>query len=212
MALDARLAGTTSRFVTALAALGSRPVPARRRRAVARPPDGAVLDALVALGAGIEPDARPGHLPVVVTANGLRGGEVALPGDVSSQFVSGLLLVAPVTGRASRSSSTSPLVSRPYLGMTRAVMAAFGVEDVAVGDRSVTVGPGRYRRADYLVEPDASAASYFFAAAAITGGRVAVPGFGTDPLQGDLAFVDVLARMGAGVERGADFDRRARPR
>ena len=148
----------------------------------------------------------------MVTAGGLRGGVVALPGDVSSQFVTALMLVAPATERGIQIELTTPLVSRPYLAITGAVMAAFGVEDVVVGERSVTVGPGRYRRADYPVEPDASSASYLWAAAAITGGRVAVPGFGATPLQGDVAFVDLLARMGAQVERARRLDRGPRPR
>ena len=75
--------------------------------------------------------------------------------------------------------------------------------DVAVGERLVRVGPARYRRAEYAVEPDASSATYLWAAAALTGGRVTVPGFGPAPLQGDVVFVDLLARMGAAVQRGA---------
>jgi 3-phosphoshikimate 1-carboxyvinyltransferase len=94
---------------------------------------------------------------------------------------------------------TSPLVSVPYLEMTVAVMAAFGVS--ADGLR---VAPGRYRPTGYRIEPDASAASYFLGAAAITGGRVTVDGLGTGSLQGDVAFADVLERMGARVERGTD--------
>jgi 3-phosphoshikimate 1-carboxyvinyltransferase len=113
------------------------------------------------------------------------------------------MLVAPATGRGIQIELTSPLVSRPYLAITQAVMAAFGVDAVAVGERSVTVGPGRYRRAEYAIEADASSASYLWAAAAITGGRVLVPGFGPAPLQGDAAFVDLLGRMGARVERAA---------
>jgi 3-phosphoshikimate 1-carboxyvinyltransferase len=111
------------------------------------------------------------------------------------------MLVAPATELGVQIELTSPPVSRPYLAITQAVMSAFGVEEVVVGERSVTVGAGRYRRADYTVEPDASSASYLWAAAAITGGRVAVPGFGPHSLQGDVAFVDLLSRMGARVER-----------
>jgi 3-phosphoshikimate 1-carboxyvinyltransferase len=201
--LDARLAGTTSRFVTALAALGQGRYRIDGGEPLRTRPMAPLHDALVALGAGIEPESSWGHLPVVVTAGGLRGGAVALPGDISSQFVTALMLVAPATERGIQIELTSPLVSRPYLAITQAVMAAFGVDDVAVGERSVTVGPGRYRRADYPIEPDASSASYLWAAAAITGGRVAVPGFGPAPLQGDAAFVDLLGRMGARVERAA---------
>lgn len=201
--LDARLAGTTSRFVTALAALGHGRYRIDGGEPLRTRPMAPLHDALVTLGAGIEPESAWGHLPVVVTAGGLRGGAVALPGDISSQFVTALMLVAPAAGRGIQIELTSPLVSRPYLAITQAVMAAFGVEGVAVGERSVTIGPGRYRRADYPIEPDASSASYLWAAAAITGGRVTVPGFGPAPLQGDVAFVDLLGRMGARVERAA---------
>jgi 3-phosphoshikimate 1-carboxyvinyltransferase len=122
---------------------------------------------------------------------------------VSSQFVSGLLLAAPLVAGGLRVEPTTPLVSAPYVAMTAAVMGAFGAEAGPEGDAFV-VPAGRYRPTTYVVEPDASAASYFFAAAVLTGGRVTVPGLGRGSLQGDLAFVDVLERMGARVERGAD--------
>jgi 3-phosphoshikimate 1-carboxyvinyltransferase len=95
---------------------------------------------------------------------------------------------------------SSPLVSVPYVGITEAVMRAFGVE---VGD-DLRVRPANYRATTYDVEPDASAASYFFGAAAVTGGRVTVHGLGTSSIQGDVGFVDVLEAMGARVERGPD--------
>jgi 3-phosphoshikimate 1-carboxyvinyltransferase len=94
-------------------------------------------------------------------------------------------------------------VSRPYLDLTVATMRSFGADVEVPDDRSFAVAPGGYRPTDLAVEPDASAASYFFAAAAICGGRVRVEGLGTATVQGDLAFVDVLERMGAHVERTA---------
>lgn len=94
---------------------------------------------------------------------------------------------------------TSPSVSAPYLTMTAAVMAAFGVE-VEV----LRVRPSGYRATDFAIEPDASAASYFLGAAAVTGGQVTVEGLGTGSLQGDIAFADVLERMGAHVERSTE--------
>jgi 3-phosphoshikimate 1-carboxyvinyltransferase len=115
---------------------------------------------------------------------------------VSSQFLSGLLLAAPLYPEGLDVTLTSPLVSVPYVEMTVAVMRAFGAE---VAGRT-TVPPGGYLAARYVIEPDASAASYFLAAAAITGGRVQVRGLRRDALQGDVRFVDVLERMGAGVE------------
>jgi 3-phosphoshikimate 1-carboxyvinyltransferase len=93
-------------------------------------------------------------------------------------------------------------VSRPYLEITRSVMAAFGVTDVEIRDRHVTVGPGEYTATTYAVEPDASSAGYPLAAAAMVGGAVSVPGLGTSSVQGDARFVDVLASMGCIVSAG----------
>ena len=200
--LDARLSGTTARFLLPLLALGS----GRYRLDGAPPlrerPMGPLVASLRHLGAAVEDD-RPGRLPLTVVAGGLRGGSVRLPGSVSSQFVSGLLLSAPAMARGLHVELASPIVSRPYLALTTATMAAFGVTVEGDADRGLTVAPGRYRGRPLDIEPDASAAAYFFAAAAICGGRVRVPGLGTSSAQGDLAFVDILATMGATVRRGA---------
>lgn len=157
-------------------------------------PMGPGVEALRALGVTVEDMGEAGHLPVAVSGGPLAGGDVSLPGDVSSQFVSGLLLAGACTARGMRIELTTNLVSEPYVAMTRAVMASFGV--MVDG---LAVAPGRYVATDYAVEPDASAASYFFAAAALTGGRVRIAGLHRGSLQGDLAFVDVLGRMGAEV-------------
>jgi 3-phosphoshikimate 1-carboxyvinyltransferase len=205
--LDARLSGTTSRFVAPLALLrpgtvvldGSPPLRAR--------PMADLLDALEGLGAEVVPLGEPGHLPVQMTAGptGLRGGTVRVRGDASSQFLSGLLLSAPVMPEGLEIEVGTALVSVPYVRMTVEVMRSFGaVVDHDEEFRRLRVEPGGYTARDYEVEPDASAASYFFAAAAVTGGRVQVQGLGLASMQGDVAFVDVLARMGAQVEHGAD--------
>jgi 3-phosphoshikimate 1-carboxyvinyltransferase len=165
---------------------------------------GPLHDALAALGCAIHPERSPGHLPVVVETSGLRGGAVSMPGDVSSQFLTALMLVGPVTPVGIGIDVTTSLVSRPYLDITAAVMTAFGGAGVAVDRETVVVPPGRYHSADYAVEPDASSAAYLWAAAAITGGRVRIPGFRGSPLQGDVGFVDLLARMGADVARDDD--------
>ena len=202
--VDTRLSGTTSRFLLPVAGLGEglrRVDAANRMRERAM---GEVVDAVRALGAEVHDVGAPGHLPVEVVGGTLAGGEVAVRGDASSQFLSGLLLAAPAmpTGLVAR--LVGSLVSEPYVDMTVAVMAAFGVEVGRPDERTWVVEPQLYRATDLEVEPDASTASYVFAAATLLGGRATVEGLGRGSLQGDLDFVDVLARMGVAVERGED--------
>jgi 3-phosphoshikimate 1-carboxyvinyltransferase len=194
--LPAHLAGTTSRFVTAVAALGPGPYVVDGEPPLRARPMAPLHDALAALGAGVEAGETWGHLPVTVTRGALRGGTVSMPGDVSSQYVSALMMIAPLLEGGLRIDLTSPLVSRPYVEMTAAVMASFGISGIVVEERLVAVPPGAYRPTVYAVEPDASSASYPLAAAAIVGGRVEVPGLGSDSLQGDARFGALLAEMG----------------
>jgi 3-phosphoshikimate 1-carboxyvinyltransferase len=205
--LDLRLSGTSSRFLLPVVALGRGRYRLDGRPPLRARPMGPVLAAIEALGARVEAHGPAGHLPVTVVAPGhLIGGEVDVPGDRSSQYVSGLLLAAPYCRDGLRVRVTTRLVGRPFVDMTVAVMAAFGVVVAVaddVGGPMFTVPPGRYRGTGYRVEPDASAASYFLAAAAICGGRVTVEGLGDSSLQGDAGFADLLAAMGAGVERSA---------
>ena len=205
--LDLRLSGTTSRFLLPVVALGSGAYRLDGAPPLRARPMGPVLDGVRALGATVEHDGEPGHLPVTIVApGGLDGGDVAVAGDTSSQFLSGLLLAAPCTRRGVRLTVTTRLVSRPYV--TAAVMAAFGVDVRDEGDRPdagpvLVVPSGGYRAATYRVEPDASTASYLWAAAAVLGGRVTVEGLGAGSRQGDARFADLLAAMGARVERTA---------
>ncbi|HRB05230.1 MAG TPA: 3-phosphoshikimate 1-carboxyvinyltransferase, partial [Ilumatobacteraceae bacterium] len=198
--LPARLAGTTSRFVTALAALGPGPytidgLPPLRTRPMAP-----LHDALVSMGVHVQHGEIEGHLPVTVQGPvDVTLDEVSLRGDVSSQYLSALMMIAPYFPNGLRFMLTTPLVSRPYVRVTAAVMAAFGVGGVELGDRIITVPAGRYRPLDFRIEPDASSASYPLAAAAICGGRVRVPGLTRNSLQGDTAFCHVLERMGCEV-------------
>jgi 3-phosphoshikimate 1-carboxyvinyltransferase len=207
LSLSAQLAGTTSRFITALCALGHGHyeidgLPPLRSR-----PMGPLHDALATLGVAVQPGEQWGHLPV--TIQGLRSGtgpvvnSVAMPGDISSQYITALMLIAPYLPAGLNIQLTTPLVSRPYVAITAAVMRAFGASDVTVGERSVNVAPGRYSACDYSIEPDASSASYAFAAAAICGGQVRVPDLGADALQGDAAFAAVLASMGCIVDHSS---------
>ena len=195
--LQARLSGTTSRFLAPVLAAGAGPYRLDGYEPLRARPMGPVIDALRTLGTDVVEEGEPGHLPVTISG-AARGGRVELPGHISSQFLSGLLLAGPLFPDGVAVHLTTPLVSLPYVELTRSVMRAFGATVDAT-----TVDPGAYAATTYAVEPDASAASYFFAAAAITGGRVTVEGLGAGALQGDLAFLDLLERMGAEVSRDA---------
>lgn len=198
-AVDVRLSGTTARFLAPLLALVPGPSrldgdPPFRRR-----PMGPTLDALEQLGCTVAALGESGHLPVTVTGSSRPAPRVQVAGDASSQFLSGLLLVAPVLPDGLTIELTTPLVSEPYVAMTIAVMAAFGATVVRVDERTFEVEGSDYRARDYEVEPDASAATYPLAAAAITGGRVKVLGLDPGGLQGDARFAEVLGSMGASV-------------
>jgi 3-phosphoshikimate 1-carboxyvinyltransferase len=203
LTLPARLAGTTSRFVTALTALGPGPYVVDGDPTLRTRPMGPLHDALVELGVSVRPLAAPGRLPVEISGPA-TGGRVAVSGDVSSQFVTALMLIGPHLTRGLRIDLTSPLVSRPYVDMTGAVIAAFGGGDVRVGDDSIEVDEGRYVATTYHVEPDATSAGYPLAVAAVTGGSIVVNGLTRASLQGDTRFVDVLAAMGCSTGWSAD--------
>ena len=193
--VDCRKSGTTSRFVLPAVALSSGRCVVDGGEQLRARPFGPLVDALGALGVAVESLDRPGFLPIAVTGPA-KGGRVSLPGHLSSQFLSGLLMAAPLMADGLEVELTSPLVSVPYVEMTLAVMQAFGVES-----QHLSVRPQTYTAGDYAIEPDASAASYFLAAAAITGGRITVEGLGTASIQGDVRFADLLEQMGAHVVR-----------
>ena len=159
------------------------------------------IEAARALGATVEELDRPGRLPVVVrgSAGAFEVAPVRVGGDVSSQFLSGLLLAGPLLPDGLEIELTDELVSRPYVFMTAAVMAEFGVEVSFPAPDRYVVGSAIYRGDRCDIEPDASAASYFLAAAAVCGGRVRVPDLAADSIQGDIGFTTLLERMGAEV-------------
>ncbi len=198
-------AGTAARFLTAAVALGQGTFVVDGSPAMRKRPIQPLLDGLRALG--VDADSREGNgcPPVVVWARGIAGGRARMRGDISSQYFSALLLAAPYAQRDVEIEVEGALVSAPYVTMTLSTMEAFGVRAERDGDRWFRVPAGQhYTGRRYAVEPDASGASYFFAAAAVTGGRVVVPRLGTGSAQGDLGLLDVLARMGCEVEVGAD--------
>lgn len=200
LTLHAGLAGTTSRFLTTLCALGNGAYTIDGDPPLRARPMAPLHDAMTALGARVRPRESVGHLPVTIEGPfDLASDEVTMPGDMSSQFLTALMLVAPYFTDGLRFVLSTELVSRPYVRMTAAIMQRFGVPDVAVGDRIIVVPPGRYSARHLLVEPDASSAGYPLAAAAICGGRATVPGLTKDSIQGDASFCHVLARMGCTV-------------
>ncbi|MFJ8081298.1 3-phosphoshikimate 1-carboxyvinyltransferase [Streptomyces sp. NPDC096205] len=196
---------TTARFLPTLAAAGHGTYRFDASPQMRRRPLGPLTRALRDLGVDLRHDEREGHHPLTVRASGVEGGEVVLDAGQSSQYLTALLLLGPLTRTGLRIRVTD-LVSVPYVEITTAMMRAFGARVERDGEVFV-VEPGGYRATTYEIEPDASTASYFFAAAALTGGEVTVPGLGKDALQGDLRFVEVLARMGAEVEVGPDATR-----
>jgi 3-phosphoshikimate 1-carboxyvinyltransferase len=193
--VDARLAGTTSRFLTAVAALSERESTIDGGDALRRRPMGVLHDALMSMGASVRGEVV-GRLPITVARGRLAGGRIRLAGDTSSQFVTALMLIAPLLDEGLTIEITSSLVSRPYVEMTAAVMSSFGATGIAVSDSVIGVEPSGYRSTNYSIEPDASSASYPLAAAAITGGRVQVPGLSGTSLQGDAIFPSLMADMG----------------
>jgi 3-phosphoshikimate 1-carboxyvinyltransferase len=165
-----------------------------------------LLEGLVALGVKAYSLKGNGRPPVAVEAHGLRGGVARMRGGESSQFVSALLMVAPLAREDVRLEVSGRLVSRPYVDITRGVMADFGVEAEERNEVSFFIRAGqRYSGRAYRIEGDASNASYFLAAAAVTRGRVKVENFRPESLQGDAQFLKILEQMGCGVKRGENW-------
>jgi 3-phosphoshikimate 1-carboxyvinyltransferase len=193
--------GTATRFLTALVASGRGRYRVDGSPRMRERPIQDLLDGLASLGVRAESEARNGCPPVVVQTEGLSGGEVRVSGTVSSQFLSALLMASPAASGPVRLSVAGELVSKPFVDMTLAVMRDFGVRWSREGYARFEVpAPAAYRARRYAVEPDASSASYFLAAAAATGGRVTVEGLARDSAQGDARFADLLAEMGCRVE------------
>jgi 3-phosphoshikimate 1-carboxyvinyltransferase len=193
--------GTTIRFLTAMLALGEGVYRLDGVQRMRERPIRDLLDALAQLGVDARSEPANGCPPVIINANGLRGGHVRIKADVSSQFLSGLLLACPFARGDTVVEIEGSLVSEPYVEMTLTMLERFGLAVQREGPGRFRV-PGRQTHGvvSYPVESDASSASYFWAAAAITGGRITVAGLNRTSLQGDVRFVDVLAQMGCRVE------------
>ncbi|MFH7319650.1 3-phosphoshikimate 1-carboxyvinyltransferase [Desulfurivibrio sp. D14AmB] len=194
--------GTATRFLTSVTALGRGIFLINGDRRMAERPIAPLLTALAGWGARIRSLNNNGCPPLEIQAAGLEGGPTVLPEGKSSQYLSSLLLVAPYATRPAELRVEGEVLSKPYVTMTLAVMKSFGVEVTANPELNYfRIPTGRYRGREYPVEGDASSASYFWAAAAVTGGSVTVENVPFPSLQGDAVLVDILERMGCRVER-----------
>ena len=192
--------GTSMRFLTALAALGTGQYVLTGSPRLCERPMGELLEALQQLGVKAVSQRGDGCPPVVVQG-GLAGGRASLSGAVSSQYLSALLFIGPLAPRGVEIEVTGELVSRPYINMTLEVLAGFGISHYREGYRYFRVPGGQeYAPQDYAIEGDASSASYFWAAAALTGGRVTITNLSLESCQGDIDFLSVLARLGCRID------------
>ena len=195
-------AGTAMRPLTAALTLGKGDYTLTGDPRMKERPIGHLVDALRQAGAQITYLENEHYPPLHIEANGLEGGEVEINGEISSQFLTALLMAAPMAKQDMTIRIIGELVSKPYIDITLELMKRFGVvvehdnyEIFRIKSGQTYQSPGTF-----MVEGDASSASYFLAAAAIKGGSVKVTGIGRESIQGDVAFADVLEKMGAKVE------------
>ena len=196
--------GTSIRFLTALCALGHGTFRLDGNARMRERPIGDLLASLRQFGISVAAELGTDCPPVVLTSDGLRGGTTTVNADVSSQFLSAILMAAPCAAAPVEIRLAGEMVSEPYVEMTWKVMSQFGVKVDRDEPGRYLVRPQSYRGRSYDIEPDASAASYFFAAAAVTGGEITVEGLTANALQGDVFFVKALERMGCEVTWNAD--------
>jgi 3-phosphoshikimate 1-carboxyvinyltransferase len=196
--------GTATRFLTSVAALGNGVFTITGEPRMEERPIDPLIEALSGWGVAIRSIKGTGCPPLEIRAEGIRGGATILPAGKSSQYLSSLLLVAPYAAHKATLSVAGEMLSKPYVHMTMAVMKSFGIKVKANEElNNFEIQRGYYKACDYEIEGDASSASYFWAAAAVTGGRVTVVNVPQKSLQGDTVLVDILARMGCRVTKSA---------
>lgn len=197
--------GTSIRFLTSLCTLASGRIRLDGIERMRQRPIGDLLRTLRELGAEVRCEVQNSDCPpVIVDGQGqLPGGTARIAGDISSQFLSSLLMSAPAAKQGVELQVTGDLVSKPYVTMTLEMMKSFGASiDYPDSLTSFRIAPRTYQGRTYAIEPDASAASYFFGVAAVTGGIVTVEGLSRNALQGDVGFAAALEQMGCEVTWG----------
>ncbi len=198
--------GTTVRFLTAMLGFAGGNFTLDGVGRMRERPIGPLVEALQGLGSNTTALSPGDCPPVEIKSPAIAGGKVKVSGSISSQYLSGLLMAAAQAPGDVEFSIDGPLISKPYVQMTIAVMKSFGVEcraNEALTHFSIAADQ-KYAATAYAIEPDASAASYFWAAAAICGGTATVTGLSRDSLQGDVGFVNCLEQMGCAVQWGSD--------
>ncbi|MBM6550218.1 3-phosphoshikimate 1-carboxyvinyltransferase [Marinomonas ostreistagni] len=197
-------AGTAMRPLAAALCLGSGEYRLHGEPRMHERPIGDLVEALQSLGVDVQYEENDYYPPLKINANGLPGGQVSIKGNISSQFLTALLMSAPLAQGDLTINVEGELVSKPYIDITLHVMQQFGVV-VENQDYKAFVIKGQqtyHSPGEIMVEGDASSASYFLAAAAIAGGKIKVHGVGSDSVQGDVQFADALAAMGAKITYG----------
>jgi 3-phosphoshikimate 1-carboxyvinyltransferase len=200
--INCRDAGTVARFLIPIAAALGGTYEFYGSERLSERPLKPMLAGLMAQGVKIDYLGQPGFLPLRLESTGLEAGALDVDIRDSSQFVSGLLLAAP-KAKGPVTIFANHLATKPYVRVTVEMMADFGVQ-AELQEHVVQVRPGKYHGCEYLIEPDASTASYFFAAAALTGGEITVKNLHRQVLQGDIRFLDVLEKMGAQIVDSPD--------
>ncbi len=198
VSLDLGLSGTSARFLIALSALRTDETRLAGRGSLNERPNAPLLDAVEEMGGATE-SAHGGCLPVTIRGPGTFSRSVRMKGDVSSQFFSALLQIAPVLPEGLEIQVVGDLVSRPYIDITLNEMRSFGVDVENDDYRKFRVAPQRYRSGLRSVEGDASAGSYFAAFALVHGGKVVIENLGSESRQGDIRFLSICENLGAHV-------------
>jgi 3-phosphoshikimate 1-carboxyvinyltransferase len=192
--------GTTMRFLTAMVGLGNGTYKLDGIKRMQERPINDLLKALNDLNINAVSENNNGCPPVIIKTSGWSGGVARINSEMSSQFISGILMAAPFAKGETRIILEGKIVSQSYINITLAMLEDWGIKTTLISDREYLIQGNQFgNRFEYQIEPDASAASYFYAAAAITGGTVTTPGLGKKSLQGDVKFVHALQLMGAKV-------------
>ncbi|EGQ7692724.1 3-phosphoshikimate 1-carboxyvinyltransferase [Vibrio vulnificus] len=200
-------AGTAMRPLAAALCLGKGEFVLTGEPRMRERPIGHLVDALREAGAQIEYLENENYPPLKINATGLQAGTVNIDGSISSQFLTAFLMAAPLAQGEVKIHIVGELVSKPYIDITLQIMKQFGVDVVnnAYQEFIIPAGQSYVSPGQFLVEGDASSASYFLAAAAIKGGEIKVTGIGKNSIQGDIHFADALEKMGAEIEWGEDY-------